>query len=66
MVKVLRMDRLRKVPVCPAFAASHLELVGTPLASVTIFHEAVTVTQWIGVACIFASIGFLAVGEKAE
>ena len=60
------MALLRKVPVGPAFAASHLELVGTLLASVTIFHEQVSVSQWIGAACILVGIGFLAAGESAD
>ena len=60
------MSLLRKVPVGPAFAASHLELVGTLLASVILFHETVSVSQWIGAACILAGIGFLAAGESAD
>ena len=60
------MTLLRHAPVGPAFAASHLELVGVLLASVLIFKEQVSMLQWAGAAIILLGIACLAVSEKGE
>ena len=60
------MTLLRHAPVGPAFAASHLELVGVLMASVTIFHEHVSALQWAGAGTILLGIACLAFGESAE
>lgn len=58
------MILLKKAPVGPAFAASHLEVVTVMIASVWLFHEPITMTKLIGAALIVAGIIFLALAEK--
>ena len=60
------MTLLRDAPIGPAFAASHLEVLGVLMASVTLFHERVSLTQWIGACAILAGIACLALGEKTD
>lgn len=60
------MSLLRHAPVGPAFAASHLELVGTLLASVVLFHEHVSALQWAGAGLILAGIACLALAERVD
>lgn len=60
------MTLLRHAPVGPAFAASHLELVGVLMASVTIFQEHVSALQWAGAGTILLGIACLAFSESAE
>ncbi len=58
------MTLLRHAPIGPAFAASHLELVGVLLASATMFGERISLMQWAGAATILAGIACLAASEK--
>jgi len=60
------MTLLRHAPVGPAFAASHLEVVGVMIISVPLFGEALSLTQMLGAALILAGVGALALGEKEE
>ena len=60
------MTLLRSVPVGPAFAASHLELVGVLLVSGMVFDEHVSMLQWAGAGTILAGIACLALSEKAD
>ncbi|MEO8858625.1 MAG: EamA family transporter, partial [Burkholderiaceae bacterium] len=60
------MTLLRRAPVGPAFAASHLELVGVLIVSVTIFHEHVSLLQWAGAGTILLGIACLAWSESAQ
>ena len=61
---VLWLTLLRNAPVGPAFAASHLELVGVLLASRWLFAEQISLTQGFGAALILAGVGCLARGES--
>lgn len=58
------MTLLKKAPVGPAFAASHLEVVTVMLVSAFLFHEHITVIRIIGAIFIVAGIIFLAFAEK--
>ena len=60
------MTLLRRAPVGPAFAASHLEVVGVMLISVPLFGEVLTTRQLIGAGLIIAGVIALAFGEKEE
>ena len=58
------MTLLKRAPVGPAFAASHLEVVTVMLVSAFLFHEHITVIRIIGAIFIVAGIIFLAFAEK--
>lgn len=58
------MILLKKAPVGPAFAASHLEVVTVMLVSAFLFHEHITITRTIGAVFVVAGILFLAFAEK--
>ena len=58
------MILLKKAPVGPAFAASHLEVVTVMIASVWLFNEQITITKLIGATLIVVGIIFLALAEK--
>ncbi|PIT50921.1 DMT family transporter [Snodgrassella communis] len=58
------MMLLKKAPVGPAFAASHLEVVTVMLVSAFLFHEHITATRIMGAVFIVAGIIFLALAEK--
>lgn len=58
------MTLLKKAPVGPAFAASHLEVVTVMFASVWLFNEHLTAPRIIGAAMIVAGIICLAFAEK--
>ena len=60
------MTLLRSAPVGPAFAASHLELVGVLIASTLVFGEHVSPLQWAGAGTILAGIGCLAFSESGR
>lgn len=60
------MTLLKHAPVGPAFAASHLEVVGVMLLSVPLFGEALSLMQIIGAILIIAGVICLAVGETSE
>ena len=58
------MMLLKKAPVGPAFAASHLEVVTVMLVSAFLFHEHITNIRILGAIFIVAGIIFLALAEK--
>lgn len=57
------MSLLKKAPVGPAFAASHLEIVTVMIVSVFLFHEPITLFKFIGAIFILSGIVFLAIAE---
>jgi drug/metabolite transporter (DMT)-like permease len=57
------MTLLRHAPVGPAFAASHLEVVGVIVISVPLFGEVLTISQMFGAVLIVAGVVCLAQGE---
>jgi len=58
------MILLKKAPVGPAFAASHLEVVTVMLVSIWVFNEHITLVRFSGAALIIIGIIFLAFAEK--
>ncbi|MCT6881067.1 multidrug efflux SMR transporter [Snodgrassella alvi] len=58
------MALLKKAPVGPAFAASHLEVVTVMLVSAFLFHEHITAIRIIGAVFIVGGIIFLALAER--
>ena len=60
------MTLLRRAPIGPAFAASHLEIVSVMLLSVWLFGERIGWPQIIGAVLIVAGIACLAVSETAQ
>lgn len=57
------MSLLRHAPVGPAFAASHLEVVGVLAVGPLLFGETITGVQALGAALVLGGIGLLALGE---
>lgn len=57
------MTLLRHAPVGPAFAASHLEVVGVMVISVTLFGEVLSISQMFGALLIVAGVVCLAQSE---
>lgn len=55
---------LRRAPVGPAFAATHLQVVSVLLVSAWLFHEPVTLLRGVGAVLILAGILFLGVAES--
>jgi drug/metabolite transporter (DMT)-like permease len=60
------MTMLREVPVGPAFAASHLEVIGVMIVSVPLFGEHLSLLQYFGAALIMVGVGCLAYSEPKE
>jgi len=58
------MILLKKAPIGPAFAASHMEVVTVMFVSVWLFNEQITVMRFLGAIFITAGIVFLALAEK--
>ncbi len=58
------MKLLKHAPVGPAFAASHLEVLGVLGISSYVFHEHLSGFQWLGAIAIVIGIFFLALGER--
>jgi len=58
------MALLRYIPIGPATAASHIEVVGVMIVSVPLFGEVLTLVQYLGAALIIAGVAFLAYGES--
>lgn len=58
------MVLLKKAPVGPAFAASHLQVVTVMLVSIIAFDEQVTWTRMFGALFIIIGIIFLALAEQ--
>lgn len=60
------MTLLRRAPVGPAFAASHLEVVTVMIASVLLFGERISPSHLIGAVLIVCGIICLAFAERDE
>lgn len=60
------MTLLRRAPIGPAFAASHLEVVSVLLLSVPLFHESIGWAQALGALAIVAGIVCLAMSESED
>lgn len=60
------MTLLRRAPVGPAFAASHLEVVTVMIASVIVFGENISVAHLTGAIFIVGGIICLAFAERDE
>ncbi|KEZ77951.1 DMT family transporter [Salinisphaera hydrothermalis] len=60
------MTLLRRAPIGPAFAASHLEVVSVLLLSVPVFGESIGWSQALGAAAIVAGIFCLALSESED
>lgn len=60
------MSLLRHAPIGPAFAASHLEVVGVMIVSVPLFGEQLSLLQYFGALLVIAGVVALAVGETSE
>ena len=60
------MTLLRRAPVGPAFAATHLEVVTVMIASVLLFGEQISLSHLIGAAFVIGGIVFLAFAERDE
>ena len=58
------MRLLRRAPIGPAFAASHLEVVSVMLLSAPLFNEHIGFAQAVGAFAIVAGIACLARGER--
>ncbi len=58
------MRLLKYAPVGPAFAASHLEVIGVLGLSSYLFHEHLSGLQWLGAIAIVLGIFALALGER--
>ncbi len=58
------MTLLKRAPVGPAFAASHLEVVTVLIVSVLYFGEHLAPLQIIGGLCIVLGIVFLSLSES--
>ncbi|MCL2020849.1 MAG: EamA family transporter [Betaproteobacteria bacterium] len=58
------MTMLRRIPVGPAFAAAHLEVVGVLVVSVPLFGEVLSWVQYLGAVLIMAGVFCLAYGES--
>ena len=54
---------LRRAPVGPAFAATHLQVVSVLFVSAWLFHEPVTLLRGLGAALILAGIVCLGYAE---
>lgn len=60
------MTLLKRAPVGPAFAASHLDLVSVTVVSIWLFHEPLTLYKAIGGLLIIGGVLCLAKGQKPE
>lgn len=60
------MTLLRHAPIGPAFAASHLEVIGVMVISVPVFGEPLNALQLLGAAVIIAGVVCLALGETTD
>lgn len=60
------MTLLRRAPLGPAFAATHLDVVTVMAASALLLHERVSTLQLAGAALIVVGIVCLAVSEGDE
>lgn len=58
------MYLLKRAPIGPAFAISHMQVVSVMFISVLLFGEHITIVQIIGATLILMGIIVLAVAEK--
>ena len=57
------MTLLRHAPIGPAFAISHLEVIGVMIISIPLFGERLSLIQFIGAALIVGGVICLAYSE---
>ena len=60
------MTLLKRAPVGPAFAASHLEIVSVTILSVWLFDERISLHQIVGALAIISGILCLAFTESMD
>ncbi|HZX29960.1 MAG TPA: EamA family transporter [Rhodocyclaceae bacterium] len=60
------MTLLEHAPIGPAFAASHLEVIGVMIISVPVFGEYLSAMQILGAGLIVAGVACLALGETSD
>lgn len=60
------MTLLEHAPIGPAFAASHLEVIGVMIISVPVFGEYLSAQQILGAVVIVAGVVCLALGETSD
>jgi len=60
------MTLLRHAPIGPAFAVSHLEVIGVMIISIPLFGEHLSAIQFLGAAIIVAGVLCLAYSEPTE
>lgn len=60
------MRLLRDAPIGPAFAVSHLDVVGVLIASMLVFNERILPSQVFGAMLIVAGIVCVAVDESKQ
>lgn len=60
------MTLLKRAPVGPAFAASHLEIVSVTILSVWLFNERISLHQIVGALAIISGILCLAFTESMD
>jgi len=65
-VFVTYMTLLKKAPIGPVHAASHLEVVTTSVASVVLLGESLSASQIMGGALIVGGVIVLAIGGLRE
>lgn len=58
------MTMLSRVPLGPAFAASHLELLGVLAASALLFGDRISIMQWLGVTLILGGVICISLGQQ--
>ena len=63
---IIWMTLLRYAPVGPAFAASHLEVVGVIIVSVPLFGEVLSRYQLLGASLVVAGVVCLAKSETTS
>lgn len=60
------MTLLEHAPIGPAFAASHLEVIGVMIISVPVFGEYLNAGQIVGAVLIVIGVVCLALGETSD
>lgn len=57
---------LRRAPVGPAFAASHVDVVTVLIAAALLLHEHISTHQMVGAGMVVAGIACLALAESRD
>jgi drug/metabolite transporter (DMT)-like permease len=57
---------LRRAPIGPAFAASHLELIGVLAVSAVLFGERISIIQFAGALLIVGGVACMALGSQSN